>query len=102
MENISRFNLVRHLEKRNLLIAVNSVAALSIFYFGYDQGVMGGVNNNRNFAETMGYGYFSEKENQVIVTKSALKGGIVSPARSPARLKCDCKGLISHDSETYM
>lgn len=78
MENISRYNVVRHLEKRKLLIAVNSVAALSIFYFGYDQGVMGGVNNNRNFAETMGYGYWSPEQNQVVVTKSALKGGIVS------------------------
>jgi hypothetical protein len=35
-------------------------------------------NNNRSFAETMGYGYFSEEQNQVVVTRSALKGGIVS------------------------
>lgn len=31
-------------QKKSLLIAVNLVAGLSIFFFGYDQGVMGGVN----------------------------------------------------------
>lgn len=90
MENISRFNLVRHLEKKSLLFAVNSVAALSIFYFGYDQGVMGGVNGNRNFAETMGYGVFSEKENIVLVTNPALKGGIVSTDLGPSQVLILC------------
>ena len=78
MENISKFNLVRHLERKKLLFAVNSVAALSIFYFGYDQGVMGGVNGNRSFAETMGFGYYDDAQGQVVVTNAALKGGIVS------------------------
>ena len=85
MENISRFNVVRHLQKKSLLFAVNSVAALSIFYFGYDQGVMGGVNGNRNFAETMGFGYFDPAQNQVVVTNAALKGGIVSKTLAPER-----------------
>ena len=102
MDRISRYNLARHLEKRKLLIAVNSVAALSIFYFGYDQGVMGGVNNNRSFAETMGFGHFSEAQNQVVVTKSALKGGIVS-SFFPWFLECFtcCQIVKSPDASPF-
>jgi len=32
-----KHGVANRLEKRSLLIAVNSVAALSIFFFGYDQ-----------------------------------------------------------------
>ena len=42
---IPSWNVSRHLEKRKLLIAINCIAGLSIFFFGYDQGMMGGVNN---------------------------------------------------------
>ncbi len=45
MENINRLNVVHRFRKRKLLIAINCVAALSIFFFGYDQGMMAGVNN---------------------------------------------------------
>lgn len=48
MDKIGRFNVVHRLEKRGLLIAINCVAALSIFFFGYDQGVMGGVNTAKS------------------------------------------------------
>ena len=34
---IGRFNVVNKLSKRSLLIAINSIAGLSIFFFGYDQ-----------------------------------------------------------------
>lgn len=44
LERLQGFNVANHLEKRSLLIAINSIAALSIFFFGYDQGMMGGVN----------------------------------------------------------
>ena len=44
MDRISKFNLVHRFEKRSLLVAINCVAALSIFFFGYDQGVMGYVS----------------------------------------------------------
>lgn len=44
MDRISKFNLVHRFEKRTLLVAINCVAALSIFFFGYDQGVMGYVS----------------------------------------------------------
>lgn len=38
MDKIPRWNVVHHLEKRGLLIAINALAGLSIFFFGYDQG----------------------------------------------------------------
>lgn len=36
---ISRYNVANKLSKRSLLIAINSIAGLSIFFFGYDQWV---------------------------------------------------------------
>ena len=50
MDKIGRFNVAHKFEKRKLLIAINCVAALSIFFFGYDQGVMGGVNSAKGNA----------------------------------------------------
>lgn len=78
MENISKFNVARRFEGRSLLIAVNAVASLSIFFFGYDQGVMGGVNNNRDYATTMGFGTWDETTGAVKVNHPLLQGGIVS------------------------
>jgi hypothetical protein len=37
MDQLSGWRVADKLEKRSLLIAVNCVAALSIFFFGYDQ-----------------------------------------------------------------
>lgn len=39
MDKISKFNVVHKLQKRSLLIAINGLAGLSIFFFGYDQGM---------------------------------------------------------------
>lgn len=36
-ESVSRFNVANRLSKRSLLIAINCIAGLSIFFFGYDQ-----------------------------------------------------------------
>ena len=38
MDKIPKWNVVHKLEKRKLLIAINCLAGLSIFFFGYDQG----------------------------------------------------------------
>ncbi len=38
MDKIPKYNVVHKLEKRRLLIAINCLAGLSIFFFGYDQG----------------------------------------------------------------
>lgn len=35
MERLPGLNVANHFEKRQLLIAINCVAALSIFFFGY-------------------------------------------------------------------
>lgn len=78
MDRVSRYNVAHRYEKRSLLILVNCVAALSIFFFGYDQGVMGGVNGNRSYAEIMGFGHFDEAQGLVVVDKPLLQGGIVS------------------------
>lgn len=50
MNKISQYNIANRLEKRNLLIAVNCVAGLAIFFFGYDQGMMGSVNVSIDYA----------------------------------------------------
>jgi hypothetical protein len=42
-EGISKHNLVHKYQGRSLLIAINALASLSIFFFGYDQGMMGGT-----------------------------------------------------------
>ena len=85
MDNIASYNVARKYEKRALLILVNCVAGLSIFFFGYDQGVMGGVNGNRNYASTMGFGSFDAKSGIVAVAKPLLQGGIVSNPRNITR-----------------
>ena len=88
-----KHGIANRLEKRALLIAVNLVAGLSIFFFGYDQGlftehasrslsdvsqgVMGGVNTNRSYSETMGFGHWDESTQLTQVTKPLLQGGIV-------------------------
>lgn len=38
MERLPGFNVANVLEKKGLLTAINVLAALSIFFFGYDQG----------------------------------------------------------------
>ncbi|KAK6714830.1 hypothetical protein SNK04_005759 [Fusarium graminearum] len=78
MERLPGFNVANHFEKRQLLIAINCVAALSIFFFGYDQGMMGGVNNSKHYIDLMGFGYVDEKTGEPVVTDSLLQGGIVS------------------------
>ena len=78
MEFAKQHQVANKLEKRSLLIAVNLVAGLSIFFFGYDQGVMGGVNTTRNYAELMGFGHWDASAGLVKVDHTLLQGGIVS------------------------
>lgn len=80
-DTIHQWNVVHKLEKRSLLIGINSVAALSIFFFGYDQGMMGGVNNAKDYIELMGLGHTATVDgdkNVPVITNSPLQGGIVS------------------------
>ena len=77
---IPSWNLVHKLEKRNLLVGINCVAALSILFFGYDQGMMSGVNNSKDYIDRMGFGYTEMKDGMLtpVVTNSLLQGGIVA------------------------
>ncbi|KAL1605188.1 hypothetical protein SLS60_004732 [Paraconiothyrium brasiliense] len=77
MDKINKFNVVHRLEKRALLIAINCVAGLSILFFGYDQGMMGGVNTAYDYYTRMGFGHKGE-DGGVVVTNDILQGGIVS------------------------
>ncbi|KAI4239973.1 MAG: hypothetical protein L6R40_005405 [Gallowayella cf. fulva] len=77
MEKINRFNVVHRYRKRSLLIAINSVAALSIFFFGYDQGMMAGVNTAVEYYTRMGFAHPDDK-GEPVITNSLLQGGIVS------------------------
>ncbi|KAK2802546.1 hypothetical protein FQN50_007352 [Emmonsiellopsis sp. PD_5] len=77
-DKISKWNVVHRFQKRKLLIAVNSIAALSIFFFGYDQGMMGGVNNAKDYIDLMGFGHTEGPDHSPVVTDSLLQGGIVS------------------------
>lgn len=77
---IEKWNIAHSFEKGQLLIAINCLAALSIFFFGYDQGMMGGVNNSKDYIDTMGFGYTKivDGQNTPVVTDSLLQGGIVA------------------------
>ncbi|KAK4120147.1 general substrate transporter [Parathielavia appendiculata] len=78
LHRLPGFNVANHLEKRKLLIAINSIAGLSIFFFGYDQGMMGGVNNAKHYIDLMGFGYVNPETQEPVITDSLLQGGIVS------------------------
>lgn len=77
MDQLSGFRVAAKLEQSKLLFAINSIAGLSIFFFGYDQGMMSGVNNAKDYIDLMGLGYVDEAGDPVI-TDSLLQGGIVS------------------------
>ncbi|OGE49672.1 hypothetical protein PENARI_c020G00806 [Penicillium arizonense] len=79
-DKIPSWNVVHKLEKRQLLVGINCVAALSILFFGYDQGMMSGVNNAKDYIDLMGFGYTKVVDGEVtpVVTNSLLQGGIVS------------------------
>jgi hypothetical protein len=47
MDKIPKWNIVHKLQKRSLLIAINCLAGLSIFFFGYDQGEDHRVSDTR-------------------------------------------------------
>lgn len=72
-----------HLVGNKLVIAVNLVCGLSIFFFGYDQGMMSGVNGTPDYVQVMKLGnvippqYDGDMWN-VDITNPTKEGGIVS------------------------
>lgn len=82
MDQISRFNVIHRYEKRALLIAINCVGSLAIFFFGYDQGMMGSVNVSINYVvNVMKFGHVIPGTTQTQTDNSLLEGGIVSLIR---------------------
>lgn len=74
---IETWNVAHRFTKRKLLIAINCLAALSIFFFGYDQGMMSGVNNANDYIYLMGFGHVDDT-NTPVITDSLKQGGIVA------------------------
>ncbi|GMG26405.1 unnamed protein product [Ambrosiozyma monospora] len=66
-----------YLHGKKLTHSVVALSALAIFFFGYDQGMMSGVNNSPDYVKIMKFGYWDEDAN-VTVTDSTKQGGIVS------------------------
>ncbi|KAJ3723704.1 general substrate transporter [Lentinula raphanica] len=70
------------LSGRRLYRWINFSAGLAIFFFGYDQGMMGGVNTSPDYVSTMGLGtssYEGASEGYVVsITEPTKQGGIVS------------------------
>jgi sugar porter (SP) family MFS transporter len=93
MDKISKFNVVHRYEKRSLLIAVNCVAGLSILFFGYDQGMMGGVNTAYDYYTIMKFGHRGS-DGGVVVTNSLLQGGIVSIYYLGTLVGCLAGGIL--------
>ncbi|KAF5337831.1 hypothetical protein D9758_015703 [Tetrapyrgos nigripes] len=86
------------LEGRRLYHTVNFVAGLAIFFFGYDQGMMGGVNTSPDYVRTMGLGtssYQGPSEGYVVhITEPTKQGGIVSIYYLGTLLGCLMAGVI--------
>ena len=79
MDKISKYNVVHRYERRALLVAINCVGSLAIFFFGYDQGMMGSVNVSIDYAVyVMKFGHVKPNSLQVVVDNTLLQGGIVS------------------------
>ncbi|KAI3607076.1 mfs monosaccharide [Moniliophthora roreri] len=70
------------LSGKKLYYTINAVAGLAIFFFGYDQGMMGGVNTSPDYVRVMGLGtssYQGPSEGYVAkITEPTKQGGIVS------------------------
>ena len=63
----------RQLSPSQLNIAIQAFSLISIFFEGYDQGVMGGVNSSPRYIQEVGIGTSDGK-----ITDSLHEGGIVS------------------------
>ncbi|KAL1929149.1 hypothetical protein VTP01DRAFT_2208 [Rhizomucor pusillus] len=61
------YNFYRHFYGADLILIINLAAGLSIFFFGYDQGVMSGVNISPDYINVM-----------ELQGRDAMLGGIVA------------------------
>lgn len=69
--------LENHFRGNSLTRLVVGLSALSIFFFGYDQGMMAGVNTSPFYVTRMKIGHY-DLAGDVTVTNSTKQGGIVA------------------------
>ncbi|RPD77302.1 general substrate transporter [Lentinus tigrinus ALCF2SS1-7] len=83
---------------RRLYYTINFVAGLAIFFFGYDQGMMGGVNTSPDYVRVMKLGYSTYEgpsEGYVAtITEPTRQGGIVSIYYFGTLLGCLMGGVL--------
>ncbi|KAI0673197.1 general substrate transporter [Trametes maxima] len=83
---------------RKLYYTINAVAGLAIFFFGYDQGMMGGVNTSPDYVRVMKLGYSTYEgpsEGYVVtITEPTRQGGIVSIYYFGTLLGCLMGGVL--------
>ncbi|OGM51174.1 hypothetical protein ABOM_000015 [Aspergillus bombycis] len=89
----ARWKITSRLERKPLLISVNCLAGLAIFFFGYDQGMMGGVNDSQAYVHRMGLGY--KVNGSITITNTLLQGGIVSVYYLGTLIGCFVGGYVS-------
>lgn len=65
--------LWKRLSATQINIAIQAFSLIAIFFEGYDQGVMGGVNASPRYVQEVGIGLADGT-----VTKTTKQGGIVS------------------------
>ncbi|KAJ5737916.1 uncharacterized protein N7483_003041 [Penicillium malachiteum] len=87
------WKIASRLEKRSLLLSVNCLVGLAIFFFAYDQGMMRGVNDSHAYVHRMGLGY--ESNGSITVTNTLLQGGIVSVYYLGTLVGCFMGGYVS-------
>lgn len=71
--------LWKKLSASQLNIAIQAFSLIAIFFEGYDQGVMGGVNASPDYVAEVNIGLPDGT-----ITNQTKEGGIVSIVRSPA------------------
>ncbi|KAK1624037.1 putative MFS monosaccharide transporter [Colletotrichum phormii] len=89
MDQRHRWMVTAKFEKRALLIAVNGLAGMSIFFFG----MMGGVNNAKHYIDLMKFGYV-DAGGTPVVTDTLLEGGIMSVFYLGTLIGCMVGGSI--------
>lgn len=82
--------LWKRLSPTQLNVAIQVFSLISIFFEGYDQGVMGGVNSSPRYVETMGIGLPDGT-----VTDTTHEGGIVSVYYLGAIFGCFAGGWLA-------
>ncbi|KAJ5913987.1 hypothetical protein N7504_002870 [Penicillium tannophilum] len=80
----------KRLSPRQLNLAIHTFSLISIFFEGYDQGVMGGVNASPTYITTVGIGKLDGT-----ITNTTHEGGIVSVYYLGAIFGCFAGGWLA-------